>query len=223
MLFESSYISLEVWKPGKVRPKQDRKCNKVIKSETPELLKSNLLNTKRSHFFSFVQNERTSKITMAWHLSQICGCAQICCLSLLLFWHHRFQYNEFSEIFAYPAYFKENSSRLDIDHNPPFSRICMLIQFIFYSQYFRSMGFLAAFTIKIIRSDVCPKQEYRNGSIFFWFFFLLNLYANPALPWMWQASPQDPWNKIWSGSYTWLELNNQGLESGRFDNWKLGS
>ena len=61
------------------------------------------------------------------------------------------------------------------------------------------MGFLAAFTIKIIRADVGgggAKQEYRNGSIFFWFFFLLNLYANPALPWMWQTSPQDPWNKI---------------------------
>ena len=41
------------------------------------------------------------------------------------------------------------------------------------------------------------KQKYRNGSIFLFFFLsLLNLYANPALPWMWQASPQDPWNKI---------------------------
>ena len=69
----------------------------------------------------------------------------------------------------------------------------MLIQFIFYSQYFRSMGFFAAFTIKIIRGQ---NKNTEMGQSFFGSFFLLNLYANPALPWMWQASSQDPWNKI---------------------------
>ena len=115
------------------------------------------MNQKRSQFLSFVLNGRTSNGChgMTSFLKYVTQTKQICCFYPILFWHHWFQYNVFSEIFAYPAYFKENSSRLDIDHNPPFSRICMLIQFIFYSQYFRSMGFFAAFTIQIIRSDVC--------------------------------------------------------------------
>ena len=62
------------------------------------------------------------------------------------------------------------------------------------------MGFLAEFTIKIIRSDVCAgggqNKNTEMGQSFLVFFSLLNLYANPALPWMCQASPQDPWNKI---------------------------